>query len=238
MGLVEGRQGLSRATNNPRRLGLRPEPRVVIFRGRKRSRHRAQIEVLEAMKRCPLLLSAAFILAAGSAQAEQPANPNADEAKALIKEFATTLQGELQTAMKAGGPTKAIGVCKDRAPAIAADLSARSGWEVGRTSLKVRNQSMNLPDDWEVGVLEDFEDRKAAGESADSMAFAEVVETEGGEQFRFMKAIPTGEVCLACHGSEITAEVAATLDDQYPGDQARGFALGDIRGAFSLSKPL
>jgi hypothetical protein len=220
------------------RLGLRLEPRVVIFSARKRSRHRARIEVLEAMKRFPLLLSAAAVLAASSVQAEQPANPNAEEAKALIKEFATTLQGELQSAMKAGGPTKAIGVCSDRAPAIAADLSARSGWDVGRTSLRVRNLAMNLPDGWELGVLEAFEDRKAAGESVDSMAFAEVVETEGGTQFRFMKAIPTGEVCLACHGSEITAEVAAALDEQYPGDQARGFALGDIRGAFSLSKPL
>jgi hypothetical protein len=186
-----------------------------------------------------LTLVAAALLAAGSAQAEQAANPNADEAKALIKEFATTLQGELQAAMKAGGPTNAIGVCKDRAPAIAADLAGRSGWEVGRTSLKVRNQSLNLPDDWETGVLKAFEDRKAAGEPLDTMAFGEVVvEGPGGKQFRFMKAIPTGEVCLACHGSEITPEVTAALDDQYPGDQARGFALGDIRGAFSLAKPL
>lgn len=190
------------------------------------------------MRRQILILSAAVFLAVGSVQAEQAANPNAEEAKALIKEFATTLQGELQAAMKAGGPTKAIGVCKDRAPAIAATLSARSGWEVGRTSLKVRNQAMNLPDDWETGVLEAFEERKAAGEPVDTMAFAEVVEVEGGKQFRFMKAIPTGEVCLACHGSQITPEVAANLDAQYPGDQARGFSLGDIRGAFSLSKPL
>jgi hypothetical protein len=180
----------------------------------------------------------AVLLATGAAQAEQAANPNAEEAKALIKEFATTLQGELQAAMKAGGPTNAIGVCKDRAPAIAADLAGRSGWEVGRTSLKVRNQALNLPDAWEVGVLNAFEERKAAGESLDTMAFAEVVEAEGAKRFRFMKAIPTGEVCLACHGAEITPEVTAALDEQYPGDQARGFALGDIRGAFSLSKPL
>lgn len=190
------------------------------------------------MRRQSLILAAAVLLAAGSAQAEQAANPNAEEAKALVKEFATTLQGELQTAMKAGGPTNAIDVCKVRAPAIAADLAGRSGWEVGRTSLRVRNQAMNLPDDWETGVLKAFEERKAAGEPLDTMAFGEVVESEGGKRFRFMKAIPTAEVCLACHGSAITPEVTATLDEQYPGDQARGFALGDIRGAFSLSKPL
>ncbi|MGE5153767.1 MAG: DUF3365 domain-containing protein [Bdellovibrio bacteriovorus] len=190
------------------------------------------------MRNQPLTLVAAILLAAGSAQAEQAANPNAEQAKGLIKEFATTLQGELQAAMKAGGPTNAIGVCKDRAPAIAADLAGRSGWEVGRTSLKVRNQALNLPDAWEAGVLQSFEERKAAGEPVDTLAFGEVVETPQGKQFRFMKAIPTGEVCLACHGSQITPEVTAVLDEQYPGDQARGYALGDIRGAFSLSKPL
>jgi len=190
------------------------------------------------MRRHPLILAAAVLMAAGATQAEQAANPNVDEAKALIKEFATTLQGELQAAMKAGGPTNAIGVCKDRAPAIAADLAGRSGWDLGRTSLKVRNQALNLPDVWETGVLRTFEERKAAGEPLDTMAYGEVVEADREKRFRFMKAIPTAEVCLACHGSTITPEVAATLDEQYPGDQARGYALGDIRGAFSLSKPL
>ena len=53
-----------------------------------------------------------------------------------------------------------------------------------------------------------------------------------------MQAIPTGEVCLACHGTAIAPEITAALDEQYPDDQARGFSLGEIRGAFSLSKPL
>ena len=190
------------------------------------------------MPRQSRLFSAAVLLCATTAQAEQAATPNVAEAKALIKEFATTLQGELQAAIKAGGPPQAIGVCKERAPAIAADLSKRSGWEVGRTSLKVRNQSLNKPDEWEVGVLESFEQRKAAGEPVETIAYGEVVDVAGKKEFRFMKAIPTAEVCLACHGSNLTPEVTAVLDREYPGDQARGFELGDIRGAFTLSKPL
>ena len=70
------------------------------------------------------------------------------------------------------------------------------------------------------------------------MAYAEVVEAADGKTFRFMKAIPTAEVCLACHGSDITPEVAAAIDERYPDDMARGYSLGDVRGAFSLSKPL
>ena len=184
----------------------------------------------------------AALVFAGIAVADQGAAPAVDpkvaEAKGLIKEFATTLQGELQAGMKAGGPTKAISVCQERAPAIAADLASRSGWEVGRTSLKPRNVADNAPDAWETGVLETFETRKAAGEPVTELAYGEVVETEAGKQFRFMKAIPTGQVCLACHGSDITEDVAAAIDAAYPQDQARGFAEGDIRGAFSLAKPL
>ena len=53
-----------------------------------------------------------------------------------------------------------------------------------------------------------------------------------------MKAIPTADLCLACHGESINPDIAAAIDEAYPEDQARGFKSGDIRGAFSLSKPL
>ncbi len=189
------------------------------------------------MHKIALLGVTPALLVAGSLFAEDAANPNAEEAKGIIKSFATQLQGELQAAIKEGGPVKAIAVCQERAPAIAADLSEQSGWSVGRTSLKTRNPQ-NAPDEWERGALEQFEARKAGGEALDKMAFAEVVETESGQSFRLMKAIPTGEVCLACHGTAITPEVIAALNKRYPNDEARGFTIGDIRGAFTLSKPM
>ena len=194
-----------------------------------------------------LLSAIATLFAAGALAAEPPAapaaaapaaNPLAEEAKSLVKEFAGTLKGELEAAMKAGGPTKAVSICQDRAPAIAKDIATRSGWEVGRVSLKTRNPQLGTPDAWEQQVLTRFDQRQAAGEPVDTMAFAEVVQVDGTKQFRFMKAIPTGEPCLACHGSAITPEVAAALDQAYPEDQARGYAVGDVRGAVSLSKTI
>ncbi len=179
------------------------------------------------------LMAAALLVAA-----DPTTNPNLVEAKGIAKELATRLQGELKAAIKEGGPVQAIGVCKDRAPAIAADLSAETGWTVGRRSLKVRNPELDTPDDWEHQVLTDFERRKAAGEDAGTLAHAETVEADSGRAFRFMKAIPTQQACLTCHGTEIDQEVTAALDRHYPDDQGRGFKLGDIRGAVSLSKPL
>lgn len=192
------------------------------------------------MRALALSASLAILLASGNAAADPAAspaaNPAAEEAKALIKEFAGTLRGELEAAIKAGGPVSAVAVCKERAPSIAADLAKGSGWEVKRASLKPRNQALDTPDAWERQVLTRFEERKTAGEAADTLAFGAVVDDAETKRFRFMKAIPTGEVCLVCHGKRIDPAVTKALDAAYPQDQARGYDVGDIRGAFSVSK--
>lgn len=159
------------------------------------------------------------------------------EARGLVKEFFVELKSQLSAAVKAGGPVTAISVCNVTAPAIARNLAHRSGWEVGRTSLKQRNPA-NRPDAWETTILEEFEARKAAGEAVKGMEFSQVVADENGKYFRYMKAIPISEICLKCHGREIAPDVQDQLIKLYPGDQAKDYVLGDIRGAFTLSKPL
>lgn len=177
-------------------------------------------------------------LLTGNVTATEHPQPNVAEAKGIIKQFFGDLKGELETAIGQGGVPHAITVCKGRAPAIADELSAQSGWEVGRTSLKLRNLTLNQPDAWEQAILAQFETRKAQGEDLANMDHAEVVEQNGQKTFRYMKAIPTQTLCLNCHGTDIPPDVTATLDDLYPGDQARGFKEGDLRGAFTLSKKL
>ncbi|MFY9179323.1 MAG: DUF3365 domain-containing protein, partial [Venatoribacter sp.] len=129
-----------------------------------------------------------------------------------------------------GGALHAIELCNTQAPAIAANASTQ-GWTVGRTSLKTRNPD-NRPDEWELETLLQFEQRKKAGEDPMMLTASR---SENGE-YRFMKAIPTAEMCLACHGSELTSEVSQKLAQLYPEDQAIGFKVGDLRGAFTLTK--
>ncbi len=162
---------------------------------------------------------------------------HAGEARGLIKEFAGALKGELKAAMKAGGPLEAISTCNNKAPEIASQKSQELGWDLARTSLKLRNPD-NAPDAWEQEVLQSFETRKAAGEDAAKMEQAEIVEKDGKRVFRYMKAIPAGKRCLKCHGESIKADLAEKLDSLYPEDQARGFKEGDIRGAFTFQKAL
>lgn len=156
------------------------------------------------------------------------------EAIGIVKQFGGTLKPELKKALEAGGPSNAIEVCSEKAPAIARDLTDNSGWAVKRVSLKARNKESATPDAWEQKVLEKFDERRAGGESAEKMAFAEVVDGK----FRFMKAQGVEKVCLNCHAADVLPETEAALNKYYPDDTARGYTLGQIRGAFSLSKPL
>ncbi|MES9875516.1 MAG: DUF3365 domain-containing protein [Candidatus Sedimenticola sp. PURPLELP] len=183
-----------------------------------------------------LLTAMACALFSTVAVADQSMD-NTAEARGIVKGFFKNLKGELGKGMKSGGPVNAIGVCNTKAPGIARDASNESGWKVARTSLKLRNPS-NQPDAWELKVLNDFEARKAAGEDPTKMEHTEVVEANGQKTFRYMKAIPTGDVCLLCHGTEIKEPVAKKLDMLYPADKARGYSKGQLRGAFTLSKQL
>ncbi len=66
-----------------------------------------------------------------------------------------------------------------------------------------------------------------------------MVDQQGQRTYRYMKAIPTAEKpCLACHGKALAPQVRARLDALYPEDRATGYEAGEIRGAFTLSRPL
>lgn len=162
-----------------------------------------------------------------------------ETSRGAAKEFQGLLGGELKAAIAAGGPVNAIQVCSRVAGEIAANVSKKHGWEIGRTSLKTRMPA-NAPDAWEIKVLNDFEARKAKGEDPTKLEHSETVTQDGKQVFRYMKAIsiPQDAPCLACHGEKIDPAVAAKLKELYPQDQATGYKQGDLRGAFTITQPL
>ncbi len=160
-----------------------------------------------------------------------------NETRGAIKALAAELKGTLQSAIKADGPVKAISVCKDKAPKLAQKVSKEKGMEVERTSLKIRNE-LNAPDPWELSVMEQFEHRKAEGEPVKTLEYSEIMQHNGNKVFRYMKAIPTADVCLVCHGEKIADNLSAEIKKLYPNDRATGFSKGDIRGAFTVVKIL
>lgn len=156
------------------------------------------------------------------------------EAVQIVKSFAGTLKPKLKGAIADGGLVDAINVCSVEAPKIAQTLSAETGWQVKRVSLKARNKSSAMPDAFERIVLEQFNERQASGEAAASMMFSQMV----GDEYRFMKAQGVQGLCLNCHGDSLQPDVKKALAERYPDDTATGYSLGEIRGAFSLVKAL
>jgi hypothetical protein len=186
-----------------------------------------------------LLLLSLLSLLVSSTYADSAPDKQAlmQESKTIVQTFGKTLKGELKAAIKNGGPVNGIQVCNTKAMPITEKVATENGVMLSRTSLKVRNAE-NQPETWEKAVLEQFETRKANGESVKTMAFSEVVETNGVKQFRFVKALGTEPVCMTCHGAKIHPDVENALTELYPNDKARGYKVGDIRGAIVLIKDI
>lgn len=179
-------------------------------------------------------------LAAGSAGAEEASPERGAQARQAVKSLMKQLGSELKTAMKEGGPGAGIDVCTERAPQITAELSRAKGWRITRVSEQVRNPLLGTPDVWEQETLAAFRERHAEGEAYKGMNRGDVVEEPGGTYYRYMQAIPLQGKCLACHGPKESLEpsVRDALAERYPHDQATGYEAGDLRGAFSIKRPL
>lgn len=152
------------------------------------------------------------------------------EARQIIQGFAQDLKQTLVSTMKAQGPVAAINVCNLSAPAIASQHS-QTPWQISRSALKVRNTA-NAPEAWLKQVLMTFEKRKQNGEPLAQIQHSE----QRNDGWYYVKAIPTGEPCLACHGDNLVPAVTQKLNELYPNDQATGFKLGDIRGVFVVKQ--
>ena len=144
----------------------------------------------------------------------------------------------LQAEITKGGPEGAIEVCRDKAPALAKAASEETGWAIRRVSLRNRNPKA-VPDAWEQAALMDFDRRAAAGEKPATLERAELVQEDGRAVYRYMRALPTQELCLGCHGTDdrLSPAVKARLAALYPDDKAVGYGLGQIRGAMTIKKP-
>ena len=173
-----------------------------------------------------------------SCSGDEPAAP--DEADiATAREAATALETELKSrlmaAMNEGGPAAAIRVCSEEAPEIAGQVSASYGMSVGRTALRIRNPG-NAPDAWERAQLEHFSTALAEGGDPAAFEAAEIVPGEEGAHFRWAKPIVLQGPCAMCHGESVSPEIKALIAETYPDDAATGFAVGELRGMFTVQK--
>ena len=181
------------------------------------------------------LALATLLTTQGAVAADEPWM---EAARAVATAVPPKLLQVLTDAIAQSGAADAVTVCQDAAPKMAKAASEQSGWQIRRVSLRNRNPRA-VPDAWERETLEEFDRRTAAGEAPASLEKTTVQIVDGKGVQRYMRALPTQNMCLACHGpaERLAPGVAERLKALYPDDRAVGYSPGQIRGAMTLKRP-
>ena len=183
----------------------------------------------------PVTLFLAFSPLTGLSQGHDELSELELRVQETAQSFVKTLGSTLKSTIKTNGHEAAIEVCKTIAPNLANQISRETGWRVTRVSLKTRNPLLGTPDSWERAWLTEIANNpRPKNEQLMTMSLDQ---SEHLTTLRFMKALPTGELCLTCHGkpNDIPTNVASKLRKEYPNDRATGYSLGEIRGAISIT---
>jgi hypothetical protein len=161
------------------------------------------------------------------------------ESRTTAQKFSEQLGGTLKQQIQTGGVESAIPVCKQIAPALAAQHSTDKKI-VKRVSNKNRNAIHGIPDAWEKTTLERFQVAINANQENQNLEFYEMVTESNHRYFRYANGIRVQSLCLKCHGQEqdISPNVKKLLNEHYPDDQATGYKVGDLRGAISIKTRL
>ena len=188
--------------------------------------------------KCRLIPALAMILVMPGSVLATSADVNLlRQARSQAKIVAGELQQKVAAVVREEGPENAFSACRLNFAGVTDRLSDQSGWQIRRTAFRVRNPA-NAADDWELDVLKRFVQRQQEGVDLQTFEFAKLLSVDGRRVFRYMKPIIMQDSCLPCHGQNLSPAVVRKIKEKYPGDQATGFAAGDLRGAFSLIKIL
>lgn len=142
------------------------------------------------------------------------------------------MSSRLMQAMAEGGVAHAVSYCNTAAMPLVDSLSAAYGAQIRRTSRKIRNPA-DSPTQAEQLALNHY-DALAAGKSDLKPS---VVQLEDGK-VAFYAPIIVKPACLACHGqlgTTLQESTYATIQSLYPKDAAIGYAVGDLRGVWSIT---
>jgi hypothetical protein len=194
---------------------------------------------MKAIKVLGISLLAATMLLASHGEGKKESKKGQSEYKQVVhigaqasKKLLKTLGGNLKKRMKKGGPADALTFCAMNA----ADLTAKVDHELGkdvsikRITLKPRNPANEAQGD-EKAVLEALQ---TLNQNHVKLPGHLIQKTADGYKY-YKPLVITKKVCLKCHGSNIDPKLKAQIDKHYPTDKARGYKMGDLRGAIVVT---
>jgi hypothetical protein len=155
-----------------------------------------------------------------------------ETAKKSMMMLGSTLKGELKAKFKEDpSGMAAIDYCSDKAQDITTEVNGKldEGVNIRRTALKYRND-LNEPTMQDIEVMSKFQNDIEVGKKSAKTMMKIVEDTKKTYVY---KALAVGKPCLKCHGdvAKMDKNILGKIDERFPYDRARNFALGDFRGA-------
>ena len=151
--------------------------------------------------------------------------------KKLAKAGFQALSSTLEARMADLGPKGAVEACNLLAHPITDSVGAVHQASIRRTSLRVRNFN-NIPDEAELAQLMAYQEAWERGDSLQPFAAP-----LGPDSAWVTVPIMLQAQCVVCHGkpgATLSEDLAGYIRQQYPQDEATGFAPGDFRGMWSI----
>ena len=148
-----------------------------------------------------------------------------EEATKLANGFKAALGKTLKQKLQTEGPVVAIDYCSQKAMPITRDYADKHSIQIKRITTRFRNPQGGLTED-EEAILKLMEKDSEDGQlkplyrKGDSVYQPLLIEA----------------ACLICHGENVAPPVLEALNARYPRDQARGYKLGQVRGAIAISR--
>ena len=151
--------------------------------------------------------------------------PALARAEAAVKTLRDRIAARLSAELASRGIVKALAVCRREAPALAAEISAQTGVEVGRTGTRPR-AGVGPPRPWIAPVVEAIAARRADEVPA--------VVLDLGDRVGLLRPVAVVPLCLSCHGpaERVLPEVKLAADGAPATDRAAAYSEGDLRGFF------
>ena len=154
------------------------------------------------------------------------------EAKDLLKETAKQYKNTLIQGLQHNNLIKALKYCNKEVEQLVSKDNEK-GFTIKRVSLRPRNNN-NYPNIYEKEILEKFNKLSLEDNKDLVLEHSEIIKDENNNKFIYVKAIRIKEVCLNCHGSNISSDLKKEIQKLYPDDKAINYKLNDIRGAFVM----
>jgi hypothetical protein len=183
--------------------------------------------------RLVIIMGLMFIISCGNDNqplSEQDQLAYIKRGDSLSKLTFDTLRNTLLRKILSDGVPGAVRFCQVSAGNLTATYT-NEDVNISRTSILYRNIS-NKPDSFSQGILEKMQAEKDKGTVPASL----VLKDDKGV-VHFYKPILMQAMCLNCHGSvpgQVQPDVLSVIDSLYPGDLARQYKEGELRGAWHI----